>query len=93
LPPTTSLDRSVIADCVNPVMASRNGWRETALRCAARLVEIEIVCSDLAEHRRRVEGRVADIEGLVLPSWDDISSRIYEPWSESLGAGYRRHID
>ena len=23
------LDRVVIADCVNPVIASRNGWRET----------------------------------------------------------------
>ena len=47
------LDRTVVADCVNPVQASRNGWRETAFRCAARLVEIEIICSDLAEHRRR----------------------------------------
>src|ERR1700760_4483557 len=74
------LGRTVIADCVNPVLASRNGWRETALRCGARLVEIEIICSDLAEHRRRVEGRIADIEGLVLPSWDEIVSRSCEPW-------------
>src|SRR6185437_9049430 len=50
-----SLDRTVVADCVNPLLASREGWRATALQCSARLVEIEIVCSDLAEHRRRVE--------------------------------------
>jgi predicted kinase len=74
------LDRTVIADCVNPVLASRDGWRETALRCAARLVEIEITCSDLAEHRRRVEDRVTDIDGLALPNWDQITSRSYEPW-------------
>jgi hypothetical protein len=46
-------------------------------------VEIEIVCSDLAEHRRRVEGRVADIKGLVVPGWDEITSRSYEPWDRS----------
>ena len=74
------LDRTVVVDCVNPVLASRAGWRETALRSAARLVEIEIVCGDPAEHRRRVEGRVADIAGLVLPSWDDVVHRAYEPW-------------
>jgi predicted kinase len=30
------IGRTVIADCVNAVAASRNGWRETADRCAAR---------------------------------------------------------
>jgi predicted kinase len=74
------LDRTVIADCVNPVLASRNGWRETAFRCSARLVEVEIICSDLAEHRRRVESRITDIEGLILPSWNEITSKSYEPW-------------
>ena len=77
------LDRTVIADCVNPVLASRIGWRETALRCRARPVEIEIVCSDPAEHRRRVEDRVADIEGLILPNWDEITSKPYEPWDQN----------
>src|ERR1700748_2949020 len=47
------LGRVLVADGVNPFMASREGWRETASRCAARLVEVEIICSDLAEHRRR----------------------------------------
>jgi predicted kinase len=74
------LGRTVVADCVNPVLASRQGWRETAMRCGARLVEIEVVCSDLAEHRRRVESRITDIEGLILPSWDEITSKSYEPW-------------
>src|SRR6185312_10127274 len=66
------LDRTVIADCVNPVLASRQGWRDLAQRYQARLVEIETVCSDLAEHRRRVERRIADIEGLIQPTWREV---------------------
>jgi predicted kinase len=74
------IGRVVVADCVNPVLASRNGWRETASRNAARLVEIEVICSDAGEHRRRVESRLADINGLVVPTWRDVVNRTYEPW-------------
>jgi len=74
------LGRVVVADCVNPVLASREGWRETARANATRLIEIEIICSDAAEHQRRVESRLPDISGLVLPSWQDVVSRAYEPW-------------
>lgn len=74
------LGRIVIADCVNPVLASRAGWRQTALENSARMVEIEMVCSDPALHRQRVESRSSDIGGLRLPTWDDVMSRPYEPW-------------
>ena len=93
------LGRAVVADCVKPVRASRNGWRETAWRCSARLVEIEIICSDLAEHRRRAEGRVTDIDGLILPSWDEITSKTYEPWDrdrlllDTAGTSIDRLVD
>jgi len=79
------LGRIVVADCVNPVMASRTGWRETANNNAARLLEIEAICSDASEHRRRVENRSADIAGLVVPSWRDVVNRAYEPWD-------RKHV-
>ena len=74
------LGRVVIADCVNPVVASRIGWRQTALQRSARIAEIEVVCSDLALHRQRVESRTSDINGLKLPTWDEIVNRDYEPW-------------
>jgi len=74
------IGRTVIADCVNPVAAGRNGWRETADRFAARLVEIELVCSVPATHRRRVESRVVDISGHRQPTWDEFTGRHYEPW-------------
>lgn len=76
------LRRTVIADCVNPVLASRAGWRQTALQNSAHIVEIEMVCSDMALHRRRVEGRAPDISGHKLPSWDDIAKRHYESWDQ-----------
>ncbi|MFT4120124.1 AAA family ATPase [Bradyrhizobium sp.] len=74
------LGHLVIADCVNPVMASRAGWRQTALQNSAPIVEIEVVCSDPATHQRRVEGRSADISSHKLPSWDDVVNRHYESW-------------
>lgn len=93
------LGLGVVADCVNPVLASRNGWRQTASQCSARLVEIEIICSDLAEHRGRAEGRVSDIKGLVQPGWDQITSGLYEPWDrehfvlDSAGTSIDRLVD
>lgn len=74
--------RIVVADCVNPVAASRQGWRDVAARSGARLVEVEVVCSDTIEHRRRVETRQSDIPGLVPPSWDQVRRLDYEPWPE-----------
>ena len=55
--------RTVIVDSVNPWEITRNYWRETAARMKVEIVEIEVVCSDRFEHRRRVESRVADIPG------------------------------
>ena len=75
-----ALGQSVVADCVNPVPESRAGWRDMAARVGVRLVEVEIICSDPAEHRRRVEGRLADIPGLVPPDWSAVLGRHYATW-------------
>jgi predicted kinase len=72
------LGRPVGADCVNPVRDSRLGWRHVAARAGCRMAEIELVCSDAAEHRRRVETRSADSPGLILPSWDEVRRREYD---------------
>ena len=45
------LGRIVIADSVNPVEVTRAGWRHVAKRAGKPRIEIEIVCSDQAEHR------------------------------------------
>jgi len=52
-----SLGQTILADCVNPLPVTRAAWRAVAADAASRIVEVEIVCSDSAEHRRRVEQR------------------------------------
>jgi len=73
--------KTVIVDAVNPLEITRDYWRETAARLTLELVEIEVVCSDRRQHRRRVESRNTDIPGLELPTWQQVLDRFYEPWT------------
>lgn len=75
-----ALGMRVVADCVNPLAITREAWRAVAASASSLLLEVEIVCSDLTAHRRRVEGREADIPGFVLPTWDAIMHHDYEEW-------------
>jgi predicted kinase len=59
---------TVIADSVNPDAMTRDAWRAVARRANVRAIDIEIVCSDVEEHRRRVESRTSDIQGFTLPT-------------------------
>lgn len=88
------LGRTVIMDSVNPIEVTRSAWRGVAQRTGRRYVEIEVVCSDRAEHRRRVESRTVDIAGHLLPTWQDVCEREYEAWQAGIvvdTAG--RHIE
>ena len=78
------LGLTVVADSVNPVAASRAGWRAAAATADVAALEIEVVCSDAAEHRRRVETRQADIPGHRLPSRQDVETLQYEPWPSAI---------
>jgi predicted kinase len=74
------LGRAVIADSVNPLAITREAWRDVAARLRMKALDVEIVCSDADEHRRRVETRQADIDGFRLPTWREVVERHYEPW-------------
>jgi predicted kinase len=77
------LGNAVVADSVNPVPESRQGWRRVAQAIENMpLLEIEVICSDQVEHRRRVEARAADIDGFVLPTWSSVMTLDYVPWTE-----------
>lgn len=78
-----ALGMSVVADCVNPLLVTREAWRAVASETSSHLVEIEVVCSDVVEHRRRVESREADIAGFALPSWEAVLRHDYEAWGTS----------
>lgn len=75
------LGRNVIADSVNPLQLTRDAWVEVARRAEVPAIEVEIVCSDTAEHRRRVEERPRDIPGLRPPVWEEVIARDYRPWN------------
>jgi predicted kinase len=75
-----ALGRTVVADCVNPVDESRAAWRAAADRTKSTLFNIEVLCSDPIEHRRRVETRISDIIGLASPTWQSVQQHEYEPW-------------
>lgn len=74
------LGRDVVGDSVNPWGLTRDAWRDVGLSAGARVVEVEIVCSDAADHRRRVETRITDVVGLKLPDWDEVAAHDYHPW-------------
>jgi predicted kinase len=74
------LGQDVVADCVNPLGITREAWRDVAAKTGSAVSEIEVVCSDTTEHRRRVETRTVDIAGLKPLRWDDVLSSGYESW-------------
>ena len=73
---------SVVADSCNPVEMTRGEWEDVASNASARCINIEIICSDKSEHRRRVESRESTVPGLILPTWDEVQCREYHPWSK-----------
>ena len=77
------LGRTVVADSVNPIDLSRTGWLSAAERAGREGIEVEVVCSDVIEHRKRIESRTADISGLKLPTSQDVLDREYHPWGRN----------
>ena len=72
---------NVVADSCNPLALTRREWEQVAREASARYINIEVICSDIQEHRRRVDTRVPDIPKMKLPSWDEVAHRAYEPWT------------
>lgn len=72
---------SVVADSCNPLELTRREWEQVAREAGVRCINIEVICSDTDEHRRRVDTRAPDIPGMKLPSWDEVEHRAYEPWT------------
>ena len=70
----------VIADAVNPVAVTRTAVVGSGRWLAGAGVEIEVMCSDRDEHRRRAEARASDIPGFTPPTWEEVLSREYHQW-------------
>jgi predicted kinase len=74
------LGLDVVADSVNPWGLTRQAWRGVARDAGVTSLEVEVICSDAAEHRRRVETRPQDIPGHIHPTWQKVIERDYQPW-------------
>ncbi len=72
---------SVVADSCNPIELTRKEWEQIAIEANANFTNIEIICSDKTEHRKRVENRNSTISKLILPTWKEVESREYHPWT------------
>ena len=75
------LGHTVVAESVNPIQATREAWQLVATETGVPALEIEVVCSDLEQHKARYLARVADIEGLEYGPWEDVLTREYEDWA------------
>ena len=75
------LGHIVIADSVNPIALTRNAWRFVATKAGVRSIDVEIICSDEAMHRTRIETRPNDLTGFKMPTWAEVKARQYEPWT------------
>lgn len=74
------LGLSVVADSVNPIVHTRKQWEEVAISNNSSFINIEVICSDKNEHRKRIETRVTEVENLKLPTWEEVENRIFHPW-------------
>lgn len=78
-----SLGHHVIIDAVNSVDIARQMWRDISEQEGIPIFQIEVICSNKSEHRRRVETRYPDIQGHILPTWSDIDNQNFELWRDS----------
>ncbi|WP_010463542.1 AAA family ATPase [Acidovorax radicis] len=72
----------VLADCVNPLPVTREAWRAVARDAQVPVLEVEVICSDAAEHQRRVETRAIGVPGLVGPTWQAVLQHDYMRWDQ-----------
>ena len=70
----------VIADCVNPLRMTRDGWASVARDVGAEFHQVSVVCSDATEHKKRVESRVVSLDGWQAPTWIEVKQRKFEPF-------------
>ena len=79
------LNHPVVIDAVNPVEAPRAAWRRLAAKYRADLKIIECICVDQAIHRRRIDTRIRNLDGMAEIDWARIEQRRaeYEAWTDA----------
>jgi predicted kinase len=86
---------SVVVDAVNGVDPARRQWLNLGARAGVPVLFVEVVCSDDAVHRRRIEARRRDLPGMRELDWGDVlaSRDGYEDWAGESAAAARVTVD
>ncbi len=84
-----------IVDAVNAVDPAREQWVSLAARSGQTLKFIEVICSDVAVHRNRLEARQRNLPRLSEPTWHAVEQSLdeYAAWSGPSGAVERLTLD
>lgn len=69
------LGQTVVVDAVNAAPEARAQWVDLAERTTVPLQFVEVICSDAALHRQRLEGRRRQLDHLPEPRWDTLGQR------------------
>jgi len=74
---------TVVVDAVNDSEPARETWRRAAVSAGAEVRFVLTICTDEAEHRRRLAGRTRPYTHVREPAWDDLQRRAegFEPWA------------
>ena len=78
------LGLTAIADAVNSLEVARRMWRRAANRTGSPMRVIEVICSDIDVHRKRLANRARNIDGFPEPSWEQVLARRdeWEDWAD-----------
>jgi predicted kinase len=87
------LGRTVIADSVNPIRLTREAWRDIGKRSGSVIVDVQVICSDNAQHRHRIEARDPNTRA---SNWLEIINRDFDAVDHTtivrLVSGHSRRI-
>lgn len=78
----------VITDSVNPLTLSRQAYHQAARVSCSGWLDVHVTCSDVTEHRRRVENRRLASPGERLPDWEKVQRRDFHPWQVDPSAPF-----
>ena len=75
---------SVVIDAVNAEEEGKNTWRELGRKYGLTPIVLEVIVSDQALHRRRIQSRVRGLHGFREVTWDQVEARRKKltPWKE-----------
>jgi len=85
----------VVIDAVNAVEPAREQWVKLAARRGIPVRFVEVVCSDEAVHRARLEARGRQLAHIAEPTWHAVEQSLdeWEPWGGESGTVPRITID